>query len=89
MIALDLSLDGNGGWPDLEERDDVIYIEDGTLAIAVRRNGTTGGEPSIMLRIDLPSGHVVITQTSWRLLSTAVNAIAAQYGWMGGQWAPS
>lgn len=83
MIAIDLNLNGNDVWPELAERD-VIEVTDGMLGLAVLPHGMNSGEAAIVLRIDLPSGHVVITQTSWRLLSTAAKAIAAQYGWMGG-----
>lgn len=83
MIALDLNLNGEEVWTDLADRD-VIYVEDGMLRLAVQPHGTVRGEPSVLVRIDLPSGHVVMTQTSWRLLSAAAKAIAAQYGWLGG-----
>lgn len=84
MIAIDLNLNGEQVWPELAERTDVIEVTDGMLGLAVLPHGMSSGEAAIVLRIDLPSGHVVITQTSWRLLSTAAKAIAAQYGWMGG-----
>jgi hypothetical protein len=82
MIALDLNLNGAEAW-ELDTAN-VIYVTEGMLGVAVVPHGMRSGEPSVLLRVDLPSGHTVIAETSWRLLSTAVQAIAAQHGWMAG-----
>jgi hypothetical protein len=37
------------------------------------------GKPSVMLRIDLPDGRVVLAETSLRLFAAAAHAFASNY----------
>ena len=91
MNSLDLHLDGDNAWPDLELiRDQLIHLADTTIGLAVLPAGMSSGLPSIALRFDVPVGdteRTVIFETSWALLAGAARAIGARYGWPGG--APS
>jgi len=79
--VIDLKLDGDGAWPDLMDKG-VIHLGDGTtIGLCVLPGGMTSGRPSVAFRLDLPDGQVVCAEASWRVLATAVRAIAARYGW--------
>jgi hypothetical protein len=87
MSAIDIILDGEGAWPDLaDRRDDIIHLGDNDrIAIAYLAGGMQSGLASVAIRIDLPDDRkVVIVETSWRLLATAVRALAARHGWPEG-----
>lgn len=86
MIALRVILDGDGAHPDLDGKvgtDAVIHLGNDAppISVTVLEGGTVSGQPSIMLRLDLPDGRTVLAETSWRLLAAASRAIAARYGW--------
>jgi hypothetical protein len=82
-LAINLVLDGDNAWPDLAARQqDIIHLADGSvIGVAVLDGDMTSGLPSVAFRIDLADGHVVVAETSWRLLATAVRGVAARYGW--------
>lgn len=82
-VAINIKFDGDGAWPDLADRkDDIIHLaNDSSIDLAVLPGGMASGRLSCAFRIDLPDGKVVICETSWRLLVTAVRAIAVRYGW--------
>ena len=83
MLALTVILDGEGCWPDLQEKRDeykVIHVaNDGEIQVAALSGGTTSGRPSVMIRIDLPDGRVVLAETSMRLFLGAAAAFSARY----------
>lgn len=80
--TIDLKMDGDGAWPDLAaRRADVIHLAETTIGLASLAGGMASGRPSVALRIDLPDGRPVVVETSWRALATAVQALAARYGW--------
>lgn len=81
--AIELKLDGDGAWPDLAAKADrIVHLANGSsIGLSVLEGGMTSGRMSAAFRIDLPDGQVVIAETSWRLLATAVRGIAARYGW--------
>lgn len=79
-INLELEVEGDGAWPDLDLRK-VIHLSETTIGIAVLPGGTSGGRESVAFRFELPNGKVVIAETTWRLLGSACAAIAARYGW--------
>jgi hypothetical protein len=53
---------------------------DGTTAtvaaIGLLRHGTANGNAVVMMRIELPDGQYVVAQTTWKLMSLAVKALA-------------
>ncbi len=83
MPALTIILDGDGAFPDLIDRwDDVIHLGNDAPPITITGlvGGMTSGRPSLMLRLDLPNGKVVIAETSWALFHAAHMAFAAKFG---------
>lgn len=83
MPGINLQLDGDNCWPELRGKigtDAVIEAND--LAIAFLPHGMTSGEPSLTLRIDLPDGRVVLTQTSLQIFTSAVRAFEARRAYL-------
>jgi hypothetical protein len=83
MPELKIFLDGDGCWPDLPQlaQTDRLIMCMGNQAnpiqIAAIPGGMVSGKTSVSLRIDLPDGHTVLTETSLALLKTAVEAFVA------------
>lgn len=72
-----IHVDGDGCWPDLREKGCKDGLLTGVSALAA---GMESGRPSVMLRVELEDGTVVLAQTSLQLLSAAVRAFTARYG---------
>lgn len=75
---------GDGCWPDLEEKRREGKLleamgERGGIAFAGLDGGMVSGRASVSIRIDLPDGRVVLTETSLRLFKAAADALAAKY----------
>jgi hypothetical protein len=79
--TIEVRLDGDGAWPDLAQMPEAnkIYMEDSTLSIACLKNGMTSGRPSLVMRINLPDGRVLIFQTSMRGFLSAASIVATGY----------
>jgi hypothetical protein len=77
MIVMSVILDGDGCWPDLQDKKIIRAIG---LEVAALQGGTKGGSPSVAFRIDLEDGQTVIAETSLRLLLTASDLFKARYG---------
>lgn len=77
FTPLSISLDGDGAWPDLQEKP---FGSGMATHVAVLPNGTSSGKPSISIRGKLDDGTEVVLQTTWNLLYTAARAIEARYG---------
>jgi hypothetical protein len=45
--------------------------------IGLLPNGTSGGRAAAMMLVRLPDGKLIPVETTWRLLQTAVRALAA------------
>jgi hypothetical protein len=43
-------------------------------------DGTQGGNPAVGLRIQMPDGSYVFTQTTWALFHAATAALRGRYG---------
>lgn len=78
MTPLRIILQGDGCWPDLA-RKQVLHVTEG-LQVAALPGGMESGRPSVMLRVDLPDGSVVLAEMSLRALLTAARALSARYG---------
>lgn len=80
--SLTIHLEGDGVWPDLQDkRDKIIHIGNGGhMEVAGLRGGMTSGRPSVMFRIDLPDGRVVMAETTMRLFLMAARAFDIRYG---------
>lgn len=88
MIALEVNLDNDGEavWPDLKDR---AVIEGDFAAITGLRDGTTSGQPTVMIRIELSEpvatrdaeeASVIVAQTTLALFLIAADALKARYG---------
>ena len=42
--------------------------------------GMVSGKPSIVIRLDLPDGKVVVAETSWALFDAAHSALRGRFG---------
>jgi hypothetical protein len=71
MTTLDVHTNGEGCWPDLGERG---FISGQITGIARLPHATESGRSSVTVRIELPTGRIVLAQTTLALLSTAVKA---------------
>lgn len=78
--VIDLKLEGDNAWPDLQGTD-FIELRDTVLGMAVLLGGMSSGGESVAFRLTLPDGRTVVFETSWKVLATAVLAVAAKYGW--------
>jgi hypothetical protein len=67
-------------WPEIKERH-VYHLAEGSppITVACLEDGMSSGQPSVMLRVDLPNGAVVIAETSARLFCTAARMIMARH----------
>ena len=81
MPSLRIILDGDGAWPDLTQKaNDGLLLQGKWTGIAALPGGMASGRPSVSIRIDLPDGRVVWTETSMRLFLSAARAFTARYG---------
>ena len=77
FTPLEINLDGDGAWPELAE----IGFEGGRAThVAVLKDGTQRGKPSVAIRGKLKDGSEVVLETTWNLFYTAARAIEARYG---------
>jgi hypothetical protein len=79
MPTLELVMDGSN-WPELRDHD-IIHLGNNAPAIgvAVLDAGMSSGRPSIMMRLDLPDGRIVLAETSMRLFVHAASMMLAKY----------
>ena len=75
---------GDGCWPDLREKRERGLLldamgENASITFAGLSGGMESGRASVSIRIDLPDGRVVVTETSLRLFKAAAVALAAKY----------
>lgn len=76
---MDLRLDGDGAFPELAGRDDVIVVDnDSSWTVARLSAGMQSGAPSIVLRLELPDGRTVLAETSQALWVNAAHAFEAR-----------
>lgn len=73
MIPLEIIMDGEGKWPD-------INIEGDLQSVAALPHGTESGKPTVGFKVVLPDGKVVFAQTTLSLFLTAGDAFKARYG---------
>lgn len=81
MPALNIILDGDGCWPDLNDKPPEKVRWDshiGTPAIAKLPMGTEAGNDSVALRLDMPNGDVIVTQFTMKLFLAAAAAFRAR-----------
>jgi hypothetical protein len=69
----------DGAWPELRGKT-IIHLPNATIWVNGLEAGMESGDPSVAIRIDLPDGTSVITETSLRLFLTAADALKAKLG---------
>ena len=82
MPIIHVNVGGDNAWSDLRER---IESSDPTLIqamgndtvwyLTILEGGMTSGKYSVGLRLDLADGRVVVAETSWEALTTALSAM--------------
>lgn len=81
VIILDIE---DAGWSDLrkvEAEGKLIHLNKATsFAIAGVANGMVSGKPSVMIRVDLPEGKVLLLETSLALILSAADALRIRHG---------
>lgn len=82
MPALTLIVEGDNAWTDLDEKEVINLMGNSVppIQLAALPGGMASGKTSITFRFDLPDGKVLLAETSFALLKTAVRAIEARYG---------
>lgn len=83
MPAINVFLEGDNCWPDLKKGDErIIHLGNDSppIGIAALPGGMVPSRrTSLMFRLDLPDGTVVMAETSLALLENAVRAIRARH----------
>ena len=81
MPELSIKLEGDKAWPDLRDNPNVLngMGNDASIQLAVLDHGTTNGRPTVAIRIDLPDGKIVITETTARLFVQVAKIIETKY----------
>jgi hypothetical protein len=80
FIPLEINMEGDNAWPDLE-----LLMKRGEVAvgmmthITILPNGMESGKPSVAIRGKCDDQEVVL-ETSWNLLYSAAKAFEARYG---------
>ena len=67
MPEINCIVDGQGAWQDLaSKREKVLHLSDPHISIARVPRGMASGRSSVMIRIDLPNGTVIMAENSMR-----------------------
>lgn len=83
MISIRILLDGDRSMPDLAPGDErIIHLGNDAppMWLTALAGGMTSGKPSVMIRLDLPDGRIVMAETSLSLLLAAADAFRGRYG---------
>jgi hypothetical protein len=79
MESLELQLDGDGCWKDLQAKQINGKLELGVLVgMALLKNGTPNGNHTVTMRIEMPDGRTVTCETTLTLLRTATLALVTR-----------
>ena len=73
-----LKLDGDKAWPEILGYK-IHHVPSG-FHMAALPDGTTGGHPSVAIRIDIGEQETVVAECTLKELLTAVDALKAKYG---------
>ena len=80
MTMIHLLLEGDGAFADLQGKEDqVIDLADKPFTVAALDKGTIRGMPSVMIRLDLPDGRVVLQQTTAQLWIAVARALRGKW----------
>lgn len=79
-MMIHVLLDGDGAFEDLQGKEtQVIHLADKPFTVAALAQGTTSGNPSVVIRIDLPDGRVVLQETTAKLWLTVAAALRGRF----------
>lgn len=71
MPAITIIRDGDNAYPDLlAKRDKIIHVTT-PWSVSRLKGGMQSGKSSVMIRIDLPDGRIVMAETSMELFQSA------------------
>ena len=75
--GISIILDGDGCWPDLKTRP---WSKGAIMSIAALPNGTSGGSPSVTIRVETNDGKtIILAETTMRLFLGAARAFRAKF----------
>jgi hypothetical protein len=83
MPILQIHPSAEGIWPDLQplalegQLLQAMGPDAPAIEVALLRGGMVSGAPSVTIRINLPDGRVVLTETSLQLFLAAADALRA------------
>lgn len=79
MPVIDLRLDGDAAFPDLRDNPKVVVVDNATKWTVARLSaGMESGAPSLVLRLDLPDGQIILAETSQATWVAAARAFEAR-----------
>lgn len=86
MPVMTIILDADDAWADLSGDGPhglaphvILADNDEPIQVGVLAAGMTSGKPSVMFRIHLPDGRIVLAETSLALFASAARAALARY----------
>lgn len=75
MPGLQIHLQGEGCWPDIDELEAAGKFQQTVLtSIAFLEGGMQSGKPSVAVRMTLADGTVVVAETSLALMQAALRS---------------
>lgn len=79
---MEINLTGDGIWPDLTAKVAAGQVLPDPIKWSVSSlpEGMMSGRPSVTFRFDLPSGQVLLAETSARMILTLAAALKGKYG---------
>jgi hypothetical protein len=80
MPILNIICEGDNCWPDLANHPGLHALMGNNsppIGMALLPFGTVSGQPTVCIRINLPDGKVVLTETTLALLDQAVSIFHA------------
>lgn len=84
MIGMDIKLDGDGCWPELNP-DECLDLTDVEWKVALLQNGTVRGKPTVLLRVDVEGGRPILLQTTLALFLAAAEAFKGRMEFLAGE----
>jgi len=78
MVSLKIILDGDGSFPELQQKR--IHTTQEEITVTALGGGMASGKPSVALVIPLPDGSVMFAETSLALFLSAAEVLKAKWG---------
>ena len=73
------NIDEANSWRDIhEKRDKVLHLTDPKIGIARVPEGMESGASSVMIRIDLPNGTIIMAETTMALFLACADVFKAK-----------